>query len=384
MRKIPALYMRGGTSKGVFFHADDLPDDPRQRDALLLRVIGSPDPYGKHSDGMGGATSSTSKVVVLSRSQRTGIDVEYLFGAVAIDAPLIDWSGNCGNLSAAVGPAALYMGLVPQNGHSDQNFATIRIWQQNIGQLIVARMPILSGLPDEGGNFQEDGVAFGGAEISLEFIESDEPVISLLPTTNIVDVLNVPEFGCIEATLLTAGNPTVFVDACALGLTGRELPDEINANTALLMRCEAIRAHAAVVMGVAECAESATRNRPATPKLAWVSPPASYVSSAGVTIHDDQIDVVGRILSMGKLHHAFTGTGAIALAVAAALPDSVVARNLGTGNEDEKQALIRIGHVSGRLMLGATVRQEGRKWQMEKAILSRSARLIMSGQVHLP
>ncbi len=379
MTKIPALYLRGGTSKGVFFNAADLPADAAQRDALLLRVIGSPDPYGKHSDGMGGATSSTSKVVILAPSRQAGCAVDYLFGAVAIDAPLIDWSGNCGNLSAAVGPAALYMGLVRAPDGAGTHAVTI--WQQNIGQKIIAHVPLTSdGLPCEIGVFQEDGVAFSGGEIVLEFVESATPTTALLPTGNIVDLLDVPGVGQIEATLLTAGNPSIFIHAAAIGMSGRERQSEVNDNAQLLQRCEAIRAHAAVIMGLVPDAETATRERPATPKLAWVAPAAGYVSSAGVSVAAEQIDVLGRILSMGKLHHAFTGTGSIALAVAAALPGSVVAQNLPSLVSQQ----VRLGHVSGRLAIGATVVQEQGVWRMDKAILSRSARLLMSGWVHLP
>lgn len=384
MKRIPALYMRGGTSKGVFFNATDLPADPRQRNAVLLRVIGSPDPYGKHSDGMGGATSSTSKVVILSKSNRPGCDVDYLFGAVAIDQPLIDWSGNCGNLSAAVGPAAIHMGLVTVRNHGDAAIVPVQIWQANIGQRIVAQVPVMEGIPLETGDFQEDGVAFTSAEIVLEFIEDDQPDTALLPTAHIVDVLDVPGVGRVEATLLTAGNPTVFIDAAALGLTGTELPNAVNADTALLAQCEAIRAYASVVMGLAPDVTSATRERPATPKLSWIAPPAGYVTSAGVAIESHEIDVLARILSMGTLHHAFTGTGAIALAVAAALPGSIVARHMPRSSGAQDRNTVRLGHVSGRLAIGATVRQGQAGWQMEKAILSRSARIIMSGWVHCP
>ena len=312
--RVPALYMRGGTSKGVFFDAADLPATPAERDALLLRIIGSPDPYSKQSDGMGGATSSTSKVVILARSHRAGYDVDYLFGAVAIDAPLIDWSGNCGNLSAAVGPAAIHLGLIDDNHAVQNGIQPVRIWQSNIGQQIVAYVPVINGSPVEAGQFQEDGVTFAGAEIVLEFIEDGQPSTALLPTGNIVDQLHVPGVGPIEATLVTAGNPTVFIDAAAIGLSGAEMPMQINADPALLARCEAIRAYAAVVMGLAPDMTSATRDRPATPKLSWLAPPATYQNSAGETVAAEQIDVLARILSMGKLHHAFTGTGSIALA----------------------------------------------------------------------
>ncbi len=384
MKRIPALYMRGGTSKGVFFKSSDLPADPAARDALLLRVVGSPDPYRKHSDGIGGATSSTSKVVILSPSQRPGCAVDYLFGAVAIDAPLIDWSGNCGNLSAAVGPAALHLGLVTPAAGQQEGICRVPIWQRNIGQRIVAHVPLAGGAPCESGDFREDGVAFPAAEIVLEFIEDESARVPLLPTGNSVDLLQVPGVGEIRASLLNAGNPAIFIEAAALGLTGVELPDQINTDAALLARCEAIRACAAVRMGLAADSASATRERPATPKLAWVAPPAAYLSSAGERVAAADIDLLARILSMGKLHHAFTGTGAIALAVAAALPGSIVAQVMRPAPAAPAPRQLRFGHVSGRLAVGATLRQIAGGWQMERAILSRSARVIMSGWVHCP
>jgi 2-methylaconitate isomerase len=376
--RIPAVYMRGGTSKGVFFHGRDLPSLPRLRDPMLLRIIGSPDPYSRHTDGMGGATSSTSKVVIVSPSLRPDCDVDYLFGAVSIDSPVIDWSGNCGNLSAAVGPFAVSEGLVP----AVEGLTRVRIWQANLGERIDAYVPVRDGQVLEEGEFGEDGVPFPSAEIRLEFLEpTDDP----FPTGRVRERLEVPGVGELDVTMLTAGNPTVFVKADALGLTGRELPDAFNGNRKLLERLEAVRATAAVAMGLAATPEEATERRPATPKLAWVAKPAAYRSSAGVEVAAASIDLLARIVSMGKLHHAFTGTGSIALAVAAAVPGTVVAdvaRTLpGLG--------VRIGHVSGLLSVGAEVSQRqaagGRlAWKVDKCMLARSARRLMSGWVHLP
>jgi probable AcnD-accessory protein PrpF len=396
---IRATYMRGGTSKGMFFAAEDLPGGilqrPSMRDALLMRMIGSPDPYGRHTDGMGGATSSTSKVVIVSRSLREDCDVDFLFGAVSIEEALIDWSGNCGNLTSAVGPFAIARGWVTPADRDPTRvtITTVRIWQQNIGKRIVAHVPVRGGQVVETGTFSEDGVPFGAAEIRLEFIDpADAGERGLLPTGNPCDALHVPELeefipadgrtpaGTIRATLINAGNPTVFVRAESLRLTGRELPDAVNRDPKLLARLEAVRARAAVAMGLARNADEATRNRPATPKIAFVAAPAAYRNSAGVDIDKQGIDVLARIVSMGKLHHAFTGTGSIALAVAAALPGTIVSEVTRT----LPGVPTRIGHVSGVLAVGAVLDQRDGRWHVERAVMSRSARRLMDGMAYLP
>jgi probable AcnD-accessory protein PrpF len=378
--RIPAVYMRGGTSKGVFFKADVLPTDPVVRDRSLLRVIGSPDPYGKQIDGMGGATSSTSKVVILSKSERSDSDVDYLFGAVAIDAPVIDWSGNCGNLTSAVGPFAISEGLVeaPRDG-----IAVVRIWQVNIGKRIIAHVPMRDGLVQEEGDFELDGVTFPSAEIKLEFLdpggmEGDAGGGSMFPTGRVVDLLDVPGADKFEATLINAGNPTIFIDAEALGLKGTELQDDVNSNPELLSRLEAIRAHGAVAMGLAASAAEATQKRPHTPKLAFISPPMEYTSSSGKKVTKDSIDLTARIMSMGKLHHAMTGTGAVAIAVAAVIPGTIV-RRIVAGRTSGGQ--VRFGHPSGTLAVGADATQQNGDWVVTSAIMSRSARKLMEGWV---
>lgn len=374
--RIPAQYWRGGTSKGVFLLESDLPRDAARREALLLRLIGSPDPYGKQIDGMGGATSSTSKVVIARRAEQPGCAVAYRFGAVAIDRPVIDWSGNCGNLTTAVAPFALAAGLV----EAADGIATLRLWQDNIGKEIVAHVPVAGGQAVESGDFTMDGVAFPGAEILLEFVDPGGGESSMLPTGNVLDRLAVPGVGDVEATLVNAGNPTVFVSAAALGLKGTELQPDVNGDAALLARCEAIRAHAAVRMGLAGSPEAATRERPATPKLSFVAAPAAYVSSSGKAVAANDVDLVARILSMGALHHAYTGTGAVALAVAAALPGSVVALASAVGAAER----VRIGHPSGRMTVGAEVKSMNGEWLVTRALMSRSARCLMSGWVHVP
>lgn len=370
--RIPADYVRGGTSKGLFFHERDLPADPAQRDRVLLRAIGSPDPYGRHIDGMGGATSSTSKVVIVRPSSRAGADVEYAFGAVAIGEARIDWSGNCGNLTTAVGPFAIRHGLVDPVAP----LTTVRLFNLNRGETIVAEVPVAGGLPCEEGDFRLDGVAFAGAGITLAFL--GEPGRRLLPTGRACDRLALPDGTRVEATLIDAGNPTVFVEATSLGLRGDERPAAF-ADPPVLARLEAVRAAAAVAMGLAPDPAHATRERPATPKLAWIAPPADFEAADGRRIAADDVDLRGRILSMGALHHAFTGTGAIAAGAAAALPGSVLSRHLG-----QARPRLRLGHPSGVVHVGADLEEERGEWRLLRATVLRSARLLMSGTLFVP
>ncbi|MFS0826623.1 2-methylaconitate cis-trans isomerase PrpF [Pseudomonas phoenicis] len=385
--KIAATYMRGGTSKGVFFRLEDLPE-PAQvpgpaRDALLLRVIGSPDPYGKQIDGMGGATSSTSKAVILSPSQRDGHDVDYLFGQVAIDRAFVDWSGNCGNLSAAVGAFAIASGFVEAARIPQDGVATVRIWQANIGKTIVAHVPISAGEVQETGDFELDGVTFPAAEVQLEFLDpaADEAGGggALFPTGNLVDTLEVPGIGSLQATLIDAGIPTIFVDAADLGYAGTELQDAINGDPAALARFETLRAHGALRMGLISRLEEAA-NRQHTPKVAFVAPPASYTASSGKMVQAEDIDLLVRALSMGKLHHAMMGTAAVAIGTAAAIPGTLVNRAAGGG----APGAVRFGHPSGSLRVGAEARQVEGQWTVTKALMSRSARVLMEGWVRVP
>jgi probable AcnD-accessory protein PrpF len=385
--KVPATYMRGGTSKGVFFRLQDLPEAAQQpgsaRDALLLRVIGSPDPYGKQIDGMGGATSSTSKTVIISKSTRPEHDVDYLFGQVSIDQAFVDWSGNCGNLSAAVGPFAISNGLVDPSRLPKDGIATIRIWQANIQKTIIAHVPMTNGTVQETGDFELDGVTFPAAEVQLEFMdpaaEEEGAGGAMFPTGQVVDDLEVPGVGTLKATMINAGIPTIFVNADAIGYTGTELQEAINSDPKALAMFETIRAYGALRMGlIKDISEAAKRQH--TPKVAFVAAPKEYVSSSGKVVKAGDVDLLVRALSMGKLHHAMMGTAAVAIGTAAAIPGTLV--NLAAGG-DERTA-VRFGHPSGTLRVGAEAVQEDGEWCVKKAIMSRSARVLMEGWVRVP
>ncbi|WP_050920293.1 2-methylaconitate cis-trans isomerase PrpF [Vibrio campbellii] len=381
--KVPATYMRGGTSKGVFFNLEDLPQ-PAQvageaRDKLLLRVIGSPDPYAKQIDGMGGATSSTSKTVIVSRSERVDHDVDYLFGQVSIDKPFVDWSGNCGNLSAAVGPFAIHAGLIDQDRIPQNGIVTVRVWQVNIGKTILIHVPIVNGFVQETGAFELDGVTFPAAEIQVDFVDPADGEGSMFPSGNLVDDLVVPDVGTFNATFINAGIPTIFIDAEALGYQGTELQDDINNDDSALARFESIRAYGALKMGLIDSLEEA-QTRQHTPKIAFVSQPKSYLSSSGKAVEAGEVDILVRALSMGKLHHAMMGTAAVAIASAACVPGTLV--NLAAGGGEKES--VTFGHPSGTLKVGAKAKQTEQDWAVEKAIMSRSARILMEGFVRVP
>ncbi|WP_087632122.1 2-methylaconitate cis-trans isomerase PrpF [Caballeronia telluris] len=385
--RIPATYMRGGTSKGVFFRLQDLPEAAQvpgaARDALLLRVIGSPDPYGKQIDGMGGATSSTSKTVIVAKSSKPDHDVDYLFGQVAIDRAFVDWSGNCGNLSAAVGPFAITSGLIDPERVPDNGVAIVRIWQANIGKTIIAHVPVTKGAVQETGDFELDGVTFPAAEVQLEFMnpaaEEDGAGGAMFPTGNLVDDLDVPGIGTLKATMINAGIPTIFLNAEAIGYTGTELQDAINGDPKALAMFETIRAHGAVRMGlIGHIDEIASRQH--TPKVAFVAKPAGYVASSGKQIGAEDVDLLVRALSMGKLHHAMMGTAAVAIGTAAAIPGTLVSLAAGGDARDA----VRFGHPSGTLRVGAQAALVDGDWSVTKAIMSRSARVLMEGWVRVP
>jgi probable AcnD-accessory protein PrpF len=385
--KIPATYMRGGTSKGVFFRLEDLPEAAQipgvARDKLLMRVIGSPDPYAKQIDGMGGATSSTSKTVIVSKSSKPSHDVDYLFGQVAIDKPFVDWSGNCGNLSAAIGPFAISNGFVDASRIPYNGVATVRVWQVNIQKTIIAHVPITNGAVQETGDFELDGVTFPAAEVQLEFMDpaAEEEGVggAMFPTGNVVDTLEVPGIGAFKATMINAGIPTIFLRAEELGYTGIELQDAVNGDTKALAMFETIRAHGALRMGLIKHPdEAATRQH--TPKVAFVAPPKDYIASSGKVVTARDIDLLVRALSMGKLHHAMMGTAAVAIGTAAAISGTLV--NLAAGGGERSS--VRFGHPSGTLRVGAEAKLVDGEWQVTKAIMSRSARVLMEGWVRVP
>jgi len=381
--KVPATYMRGGTSKGVFFNLTDLPA-PAQvageaRDNLLLRVIGSPDPYGKQTDGMGGATSSTSKTVILSKSEQPGHDVDYLFGQVAIDKPFVDWSGNCGNLTSAVGAFAISNGLVDKSRVPDNGIAIVRVWQANIKKSILVHVPMINGQVQETGDFELDGVTFPAAEVKLEFIDPADGDGALFPTGNVVDDLEVPGVGTLKATMINAGIPTIFVNAADIGYTGTELQDDINSDNAALTMLESIRAHGAVKMGLINNINEA-QARQHTPKVAFVAPAKDYTASSGKHINASDISILVRAMSMGKLHHAMMGTAAVAIGTAAAIEGTLVNAAAGGGAINE----VNFGHPSGTLKVGAEAVVTHGQWQVSKASMSRSARVLMEGVVRVP
>ncbi|WP_144214035.1 2-methylaconitate cis-trans isomerase PrpF [Shewanella donghaensis] len=385
--KIPATYMRGGTSKGVFFNLTDLPKAAQvagdARDAMLLRVIGSPDPYGKQTDGMGGATSSTSKTVILSKSTQADHDVDYLFGQVAIDKPFVDWSGNCGNLTAAVGSFAISNGLIDSSRVPENGIAVVRIWQANIGKTIIAHVPMVNGAVQETGDFELDGVTFPAAEVKVEFLDPADGAGAMFPTGNLVDDLVVPTdvvaSGSLKATMINAGIPTVFINASELGYSGAELQQAINSDEKALAMFETIRAYGAVKMGLIKHIDEAAA-RQHTPKVAIVAEPVDYTSSSGKAISKQSIDLNVRALSMGKLHHAMMGTAAVAIGTAAAIPGTLV--SLAAGNLERES--VHFGHPSGTLKVGAQASFVDGQWQVNKAIMSRSARVLMEGWVRIP
>jgi len=381
--KVPATYMRGGTSKGTFFRREDLPEFAQQpgnqRDAFLLRLLGSPDPYEKQIDGMGGATSSTTKAVIIDKSERQDADIDYYFGQVSIDKAFVDWSGNCGNLTAAVGAFAITQGFIAKEKIPEHGRVSVRIWQANIGKHIITHVPIANGQVQELGDFELDGVAFPAEEIAVEFLDPSDGEGDMFPTGKVLDQFEVPDVGTFTATFINAGIPTIFIHADELGFTATEMQGAINSDGQQLERLETIRAYGALKMGlITDLKEAETRQH--TPKIAWVSEAKPYTSSSGKHVEVNDLDICVRAMSMGKLHHAMMGTAAVAIAAAASVPGTTV--NLAAGGGERKH--VRFGHPSGVLGVGAEARLHGSKWRVTKAVMSRSARVLMSGWVHVP
>ncbi|WOE32727.1 MULTISPECIES: 2-methylaconitate cis-trans isomerase PrpF [unclassified Acinetobacter] len=384
--RIPATYMRGGTSKGLFFKLDDLPLAAQQpgpiRDQILLRAMGSPDPYLKQIDGMGGATSSTSKTVIVAKSTQPNHDVDYLFGQVSLDKPFVDWSGNCGNLTAAVGAFAIQQGLVDASKIPENGICTVHIWQKNIAKTILAHIPVRHGQVQETGDFELDGVTFPAAEIQIEFLDpadDGEDGGAMLPTGNVIDTLDVPGVGSFQVTFINAGIPTIFLNAEDLGYSGTELQDDINNNEQVLAKFETIRAYGAKQMGLIQDIAEA-KDRQHTPKIAFVAQPKTYMASSGKEVSAQQIDLLVRALSMGKLHHAMMGTAAVAIATAAVIPGTLVYNAAGASG----QKIVTFGHPSGTLKVGAQAEQEHGQWQVKRVVMSRSARVLMEGWIRVP
>ena len=396
---VPATYMRGGTSKGTFFKLSDLPERCQvagePRDKFLLRVIGSPDPYGKQIDGLGNGSSSTSKTVILSASSSSDHDVNYLFGQVNIAKPMIDWAGNCGNLTAAVGACAINMGLVDAykiansiDKNAESGICEVRIWQENIGKTIIAHVPVYKDANDkvhvqETGDFELDGVTFPAAEVKIEFIDPVDATSDMFPTGNLVDDFDVTGCGLnadiVKATFISAGIPTIFMNAEDLGFTGTELQGDINSDRDLLTKLEKIRATGGVAMRLFKDVSEAQTSQH-IPKVAWVGAAQSYKASSGKSVEADEIDLVVRAMSMGQLHHAMMGTAAVAIAAAATTQGTLVNQAAGAGELAE----VRFGHPSGTLLVGGKTELVDGRWQAKKVSMSRSARRIMVGEVFVP
>jgi len=378
-RRIPAVIMRGGTSRAVFFHRHHLPADPELRDRVILTVFGGGDPYGRQIDGLGGAVSTTSKAAIISPPSVPDADVDYTFGQVSVTTPLVDYGGNCGNISSAVGPFAIEEGLV----RATDPVTTVRIWQVNTQKRIIAHVPTSGGLPEVEGDYAIDGVPGTGAMIILEFHDPGGSMTGrLLPTGNPADVLEVEGVGRLTVSLVDAANPVVFVNPQDLGLDGLEMPERVDGDHALLAKIEAIRAHAAVRMGLARTVAEATARSPGVPKLAFAAPPASYTSTRGSPVDGAAVDVVGRIMSMGRLHRSYALTGAICTAAAAQVEGTLVHAVARRGPAGERT--LRIGHPAGIIEVGALVVRRDGEWHVEKVVTRRTARRLMEGMALVP
>jgi 2-methylaconitate cis-trans-isomerase PrpF len=371
--RLPAVFMRGGTSKAVMVNAADLPADPAAWDAILLEVMGSPDPNGRQLDGMGGGVSSVSKVCVVGPPRRPDADVDYTFAQVSVREAHVDYSGNCGNMSSAIGPFAVEEGLVPrpQDGET-----AVRIHNTNTGKVIVAKFPVVDGALAADGELEIDGVAGKAAAIRLEFLDpGGAKTGKLLPTGQAVDQLEVAGLGTIAASCVDAANPAVFVAAESVGKTGIELPDALEKDQAFLEKMEAIRRAASVRMGITADLEAAAKVS-SVPLVAMVAAPQAAATLSGRALAADDADIVVRMLSMRQPHRATPITGAICLAIAARVPGSIPARLRRAGDGPT-----RIGHPSGMTLVDAAVEGEGPELRARHGAVYRTARRLFEGAV---
>jgi 2-methylaconitate cis-trans-isomerase PrpF len=378
-RRIRAVFVRGGTSRALVFHHRDLPEDRAAWDPVFLAALGSPDPGGRQLDGLGGGISSLSKVAVVGAPTRPDADVDYTFGQVEVTRAAVDYRGNCGNISSAIGPFAIDEALIPAR----EPTTVVRIHNTNTRKLIHAHVPVKAGEAAVGGDFALDGVPGTGARIALDFLDPGGAVTGrLLPTGQAQETLDVPGLGTVAASLVDATNPMVFVRAKDLGLDGTERPEILDARPGLPARLEAIRAAAAVRMGLARTPEDAGRTSPAVPKIAVVAPPTGYHTLTGATVEPDAVDLVARVVSMGKVHRAFALTGAMCLAVAARIAGTVAheAAALAGAAGD-----VRIGHPSGILPVAASVARGPDGAPVAQTVtVYRTARRLMEGFVLVP
>ena len=371
---IPAVFMRGGTSKAIMFHRRDLPAAQAEWDRIFLAAMGSPDPYGRQLDGMGGGVSSLSKVCVLAPSARADADIDYTFAQVQIREGRVDYRGNCGNMSSAVGPFAVDEGLVVAAGDN----ARVRIFNTNTSKLIHASFPLRDGRARTDGELAIPGVSGTGAPIRLDFLAPGGATTGrLLPTGLVRETLEIPDLGAIEVSLVDAANACVFLRAADLGLDGTELPEALEADPALLRRLETIRAHASVAMGIAPNLEAARAIR-VVPFIAWVAPPAAARSLGGETLDAEAVDLTVRVISNGQPHRALPLTISLCTAVAAGIEGSLVAAAARPGTEGK----LRLGMPSGVLTVAADVgRAADGSWTAHSGAFYRTARRLFDGRV---
>jgi len=369
--RLPCMIIRGGTSKGLYFLEKDLPKEQAERDQVLLKVMGSPDM--KQINGLGGATSVTSKVAIIKVSSRPDADVDYTFAQVSVDKPLVSYKGNCGNISSGVGPFALERGLVPLK----EPMTPVRIYNTNTGKIIEAEVQVENGAVKYEGDFKIAGVKGSASPVKLKFMHPAGTISKeLLPTGHAVDELDVPGFGKVQVSIVDAANPLVFVKAADLGLKGTELPAELDADPAKLDLLEKVRGLAAVKLGLIKDYTKSAWETPGIPKMTFVAEPHDYLTANGQSIKENQIDLLSRMMSMQKTHPTYAMTGAMCTAAAAVVPGSVVAQVL---RKDADTQFIRIGHPDGILEAGVDYSLKDNKVEVEDTFGFRTANLLLDG-----